>query len=127
MGLTSDWIKRILAGLGLIVLLILVLDFNSRMVELTRLTSQFKSETAELDGYLSEKEALENEIAYATSNDAVEKWAREQGRYTKPGDHPIIPLPDPDYVKEVEPQSLNENEANSLWDLWNNWLFGDTP
>ena len=127
MVLTIDWIKRILAGLGLIILLFLVLDFNSRMVELTRLTSQFNSETIELDGYLSEKDFIENEIAYATSKEAVEKWAREQGRYTKPGDHPIIPLPDPDYVEQIKPSSLSEFETKSLWELWNSWLFGDTP
>ncbi len=127
MDIKNNWVRRILAGIGLVILLFLILDFNSRMAELTRLTSQFKSETAEMEGYDIEKEILDSKIAYANSDDAIEKWAREQGRYMKPGDHPIIPLSDPNFVEGNEPQEKTEFESKSVWDLWDFWLFGETP
>ena len=121
------WIKRIIAVVGLIALLFLVLDFNTRMAELTRLTAQFENETRVLQDYSSEKEHLATEIAYASSDGAIEKWAREQGRYSKPGDYPIIPLADPDFEDELFAPTLSESETKSIWELWNQWLFGDVP
>ena len=82
---------------------------------------------AEIQKFSSEKELLGTQIAYANSDEAVEKWAREEGRYTKRGDHVIIPLVAPDFVEQEEEERAVLIEEKSPWELWNEWLFGVVP
>jgi hypothetical protein len=97
------------------------------MAELTRLRSQSEEETAKLNELSAERDALQTQIAYTASDAAVEAWAREQGRMSKPGDYPIIPLADPNYSPPPEAVLDPDTQDISNWQSWVNWLFGTAP
>lgn len=123
----SDIGKRILAGVGLLLLFLMVMDFNNRMTELARLRSQRESEQVRLDVLLGTQSALETAIAYATSIPSVEEWAREEGRYIMPGDFPIAPLPVPGFTPEPEVQPAPQEEPISNWEAWFEWFLYQGP
>ena len=127
MNVFKLWGRRILIVGGLAILILLVTDFNSRMAELTRLRSQSEDETAKLNELTATRDALQTQIAYSSSDAAVEAWAREQGRMSKPGDYPIIPLADPDYSPPPEKTTNVETQDPSNWQAWMEWLFGTAP
>ncbi len=117
--------KYILGALGLVVLVLLIMDFNDRMSELRRLTSEKESVGAQATALVKTNMFLETQIAYATSETSVDQWARENQRMQKPGDNPVVPLapanstPVPTPTPAVTPRVVNN------WDLWMN-LFIDS-
>lgn len=123
----NDIGKRILAGFGLFLLFLMVMDFNNRMTELARLRAQREVEQARLDVLVGTQSALETAIAYATSVPAVEEWAREQGHYIQPGDFPILPLPVAGFTPEPEVDPSTEDETINNWDAWFEWFFYQGP
>ncbi len=84
--------KRIIV-LGVVVLLgLLMMNMNSRLNEYFRLSSERDKLGTEV-GYLNAtKIALETRAAYATSDQAVEDWARDDARMARPGDKLVVPL-----------------------------------
>ena len=76
---------------ALVILAFLVMDFNSRTAELSRLSGEHALVKAERDAKVLTKEALEGEIAFATSESAVYDWAY-QNHMIRPGDIPVVPV-----------------------------------
>jgi hypothetical protein len=119
--------KRVFVVVGLILLVLLVMDFNSRMAELSRLTSQRERMGVQLTDLVETQVYVDTQIAYATSDAAVEAWAREEARWVQQGDYPIIPIapdgvtPEPVMAVTPTPQPL------SNWEVWLQWLSGSTP
>jgi hypothetical protein len=85
-------IRRILFFVGVIVLFALALDFNARLDALNALEQEAELVRARGTAVMVTQAALETRVAYATSEAAVEQWAREQNRMALPGDQPVIPL-----------------------------------
>lgn len=119
--------KRVLIIGGLIILFLMVLDFNNRMTELTRLRNQLQTEEDRLAELRSTESVLQTQIAYATSEPAVEEWAREQGRYIQPGDFPIIPLPEPNYTPDAPLEDTPARQPLDNWQAWVEWFFYRDP
>lgn len=119
------WFRRVAIFAGLLVLIGLMIDFNARLVRLTHLRAQRDIEKERLIEVENTKDALLVEIAFASSEAALEEWAREEGRLTKPDDIAVIPLPVevPTPIPEIIEQTYIEPESN--WDAWMEWLsFG---
>jgi hypothetical protein len=91
MALLGKW-RYLFLILGLAVVAWLVMDFNSRVVELNRLKSEREYVEKRYQEVLGTKTALQAEVDYANSDAAVEKWAYEDGHLTRSGDHPVIPV-----------------------------------
>ena len=128
MNLTNEgimlWGKRILVVGGLLFMILLVTDFNSRMAELTRLRAQKVEELQLREELFATQYALQTQIAYASSDAAVDEWAREQERAALPGDFPVVPLADPNYQPpEPEVQEI-QAQAHTHWENWMLWLVG---
>ena len=70
----KTWGKRILVMIGLMVMVLLVTDFNSRMAELTRLQAQETQEIQRRQNLFATQNVLETQIGYANSDAAVESW-----------------------------------------------------
>lgn len=118
--------KRFYVIIAVLVLVMLLMNFNQRMVLLTKLRGQEKVLIEEYANLQATQSALETQIAYANSDAAVEEWAREEGSMVQSGDVPIVllpgsseslqptPIPAPEVVDRVE-----------RWEIWWELFFGD--
>ncbi len=84
--------RNILIAMGLIVAVVLLVDFNRRMEELDRLSTQLNSVRAEATAIIQTQTALAGQVAFATSDVAVEQWAYDN-KMVRPGEHPVSVVP----------------------------------
>ena len=103
---------------GLVVLAYLVMDFNSRMGALRRLSVQKEVVAAHLEGQKATEAYLNTQIAYSNSDEAVMKWAYEEGSMVRSGDVPVVPVPPADVtpVPTQAPVVAMTQAAN--WEFW---------
>lgn len=117
--------KKILAAAGLIFLAFLILDFNNRVEELFRLSAERDAMATEVADFRTTEQALQTQIAYANSDAAAEKWAREEAFMARPGDKPIIMLPDPKFTPQPTPEPIVTPMVVSNWQVWGLLFFGN--
>ena len=117
--------KYALIVIGLIVLTLLVMDFNNRMAELRRLSDQQKIVAAEVTELVRTQTHLETQIAYATSDAAVLEWAYEEGKWIREGDYPVVPLAVEESTPEptIAPTATQVPEPN--WEIWMSLFVDD--
>jgi hypothetical protein len=106
------------------ILLVLVMDFNNRMEDLTRLQAQKATQSANATAVMVTQYALETRLAEATSAVAVEEYARDQARLAQPGDKVIIPLPQPGATPVPAPSPTPVFATMTKWEIWMIYLFG---
>jgi hypothetical protein len=88
--------KYVVVVLSLALAIYMVIDFNGRLTELNRLRAEEEVISARLEGQLKTKASLEAQIAYASSDAAVIRWAYEN-HMVRPGDLRVVPVQiDPD-------------------------------
>ncbi len=116
-------LRQILIFGGLVVLVVLIMDFNNRMAQLTRLRAQSEVVEARATEKMATRVALETEIAYASSDEAVEEWARVQGHMIQPGDHPVVPLAVTQEAALAEPAPQPPPEPVQNWEIWRAVFF----
>jgi len=107
------------------ILLVLVMDFNNRMEELSRLKNQAATVRAEATAIMVTQFALQTRAAEATSVAAVEEYAREQARLAQPGDQVVIPLPQPGAAPQPTPSPTPAYSNLTKWEIWMLYLFGE--
>jgi len=117
--------KRILWAGVIVVLILLMMDFNNRMSELLRLESEKDVVSTQVSALQQTEQTLRTQIAYATSDLAVEQWAREQGRMSREGEFPIIPLPPAGYTPEPELVSVPTPKPVQNWEVWMALFLGE--
>lgn len=120
-------LRRAALVAGVALLLFLVLGFSNRMAEYTRLTAQLELDSARMTELSATRAYLQDEITYATSEAAVEEWAREEARLAQSGDFPVIPLPPPGTTPQAPAAAIATAQPMSNWDTWLKWLFYDGP
>lgn len=116
--------KKQIIFIGLLVLaFFLLMDLNSRLGDLFRLTSQRDTMATEQAGMEETQSAYVTKIAYATSQAAVEIWAGLQ-KQGQSGNIPIIPLVDS--AATPQPQTLPTPTARVVqhWERWWALFFG---
>jgi cell division protein FtsB len=117
--------KRIIVIAVIIVLVILFLDFNQRMILLSKLRGQERQLTQEYSQLVATANALKTEIANVDSDQVVEKWAREEAGMVQEGDIPIVILPP---SKTLVPTQTSETvivDKVETWEIWQELFFGD--
>jgi hypothetical protein len=122
MNFLQSWGRRIATALGVVLLLVLVVDFNSRMVHLMELRGEMEAERNRLDHLLAEEALLENAIDYAESPEAVAEWARSQNWMGKDDDIVIVPIPNGTYDPEEVQETTEPQERLGNWEAWMLWL-----
>ena len=110
--------KYALLVIGLIVLTLLVMDFNNRMAEFRRLSDKREDVAVEATNLVQTQVQLETQIAYATSEGAVEEWAYEEGHMVREGENLVIPLEYPGFTPEVTILPTATPEPKSNWQIW---------
>ncbi len=110
--------KKALAVLGLIILAYLLLDMNNRVETYLRLSAERDVIATQVAVLKTTEQALQTQISFANSDAAVEKWAREEAFMARPGDHPIIMIPDKNYTPQPTPQAIATKEVLQNWQVW---------
>jgi hypothetical protein len=101
----------------LVILAFLVLDFNTRTAELSRLRSEHERVNIEHEAKIQTISALEEKIAYATSEAAVNQWAYENHRI-RPGDIPVVPVENAVATALPTPRPVATQAQISNLDRW---------
>lgn len=117
--------KRIFVIAGLILVFLLMVDLNSRLNDLYRLTRERDNMRTEIANLTATAVGLQTQIAYATSDVAVEEWAREEGKMVQPGDQLIVPVSPSDAtpVPVIVAQPTQTSLKN--WQVWWALFFGE--
>ena len=118
-------IKKFSIYIALIVIFFLLMGLSARYNELTKLSEQHNLMQTEVVALRITNSHIETQIAYATSEIAVEEYAREKGYLVKPGEVLIVPL-SPSQITPtpvILPTPKVENLPN--WKIWFGLFFSD--
>ena len=117
-------LRRIAVFAGVLFLILVIMGFNNRLEDLNRLQKQDGVLQAQATQGMQTHTALEAQATYAASDQAVQDWARQEGRYAQPGDQSVIPVGKVDGapVQQSEPTSSPTPMPN--WQIWWNLFFG---
>ncbi len=119
--------KYIAIAMGLAVLAFLVIVFNNRMAEQRQLVTRAEEIRTELEGLRQTEAHLDAQIAYATSDAAVEEWAYEEARWVREGDQPVVPV-SPSESTPIAPQAEStEVVVYANWQVWWALFFDGEP
>ena len=118
--------KRQILILSLVVIVVfLMMDLNSRLSELFRLSSERDKIQTQVVELKQTRQVLITQVAYATSEVAVEEWARVEGHMSFPGDDVIIPLPPGDVTPIPVQMPTPTMVPMENWEIWQILFFGD--
>ncbi len=112
--------------IGAIVLgFFLLMGLFDRLTELASLSRLEKEIQSEVVQYTATVKSLYTQIAYATSEAAVEEWAREQGHMARPGDVLIVPVAPGGATPQsiIQPTPTQRQVTN--WEVWWALFFGE--
>jgi cell division protein FtsB len=121
---TAGLFSTVLIG-AIILLVVLMMDFNNRLSELLNLNEQKDKVIVKVTALAITARALDTQIAYATSEAAVGEWARQEGHMAKPGDIPIVPLAPVGYTPQPTPTQMMVATQVSNWEVWWAVIFGE--
>jgi hypothetical protein len=115
--LGKGW-KPILILVGFGILIFLVMDFNSRMAELRRLTAEKEDVSARVTSLVETQESLKTQVAYATSEGAVYYWAYNFEHLGKEGDVLVVPIQQAGSLPQPTPTPAVTPEVIQNWQVW---------
>ena len=116
--------RRVAIFAGIFILVLFVIEFNSRLEELNRLNEQRDEMRAIATQAMQTQVALQAQVAYAASTDAVEEWARTDGHYLQECDQPVIPVEQPGSAPVIVNTPVPPPPPMQNWEIW--WtLFFD--
>lgn len=119
-------LMQLVALVGILAALLVVLDFNQRLVTAQRLQEARDKAAAVVAVLETEQASLQTQVAYATTDASVIEWAHEQGKSVQPGEVLVVPiLPTP--LPTVVPDATNTAIAIPNWQLWWNLFFDSAP
>jgi cell division protein FtsB len=117
--------RQWLIAIMIILFLLLFLDLNNRIGELYTLTNQRDNMHTQVGILQSTEKALRKQIAYATSESAVEEWARQDNDLSQSGDNVVIPLPQPGYTVVPTRQPTPTMVVLENWQVWSLLFLGE--
>lgn len=111
--------RKKIIGLAAIILLIwLMMNINSRVSEYFHLSSERDKLGTEVSYLQATKIALQTNVAYATSDQAVEDWARKEAHMAKPGDKVVIPLTPASQTLQPQITATPTPQYVENWEVW---------
>jgi hypothetical protein len=110
--------RRVAVFAGVIILILIMVELNSRLEELNRLNDQLDQVRVAATQSMQTQVALQTQLAYAGSDQAVEEWARTEGHYMQEGDQPVVPVGQPgsDPIVITTPTPIPTPMQN--WQVW---------
>lgn len=116
--------QKIISIFLIVIFFFLLLGLNNRLTEYFRLTSQRDQIATEVYALQSTEIALRTQIAYASSDNAVDDWARGDAHMALPGDVVIVPLTPDSQSSIVQITPTPTSSALDNWQIWKQYLFG---
>mgnify|MGYP005852972247 CR=1 FL=1 len=116
--------QHIIVVLLVIMIGLLMIDLNARLDNLSRLRQQESELQTQVSVLVATDQFLATEVAFATSEAAVDEWARRLGHYYRPGDIPVIPLAPGDVTPERVQLATPQPQVSSNWEVWQVLFFG---
>ena len=101
----------------LVVLVFLVVEFNSRTAELNRLIAERDAVAIRLSNRLHTKQALEHKLLYATSVAAADKFAYDN-KLGRDGDFLVIPISPYQSTPTPQPTPRPVITQEKNWQRW---------
>mgnify|MGYP007072816806 FL=1 len=117
--------QRVAAFVGIFILILFVIEFNSRLEELNRLNDQRDQIRTLATQAMETQMALQTQVAYAGSTAAVEEWARTEGHYLQEGDQPVIPVGVPGSEPVIVSTPIPAPTPMQNWEVWWSLFFSD--
>ena len=102
----------------------MMMDLNSRLSALFRLTGQNDQVSTEVANLQATKEDIQQQIDFSKSDAAVGQWARLE-HMALPGDKLIVPLPEAQATPQPTVQPTTTPEMPSQWQVWRELFFGE--
>src|SRR5260370_34048589 len=118
-------LRRTAVFFGFLILVLMVMDFNTRLEELDRLKKQDGILQTQATQALQTQAALQTQFAYANSDQAVQDWARTEGHYIQPGDQAVIPVGPPGGTPTQAAEPAASPTPMPNWQIWWNLFFGN--
>jgi len=118
--------RHILIAAGLVILVILIIDFNQRVSELNRLNRILDQVVTEGTAVYETQVALFTQVSFVESDEYPERWAYENG-WKREEDNLIMPVPvgTPVTLPAGDVKSPTPTPAN--WQVWWELFFGEEP
>ena len=115
--------RYFLLVVGIGILAMLILGFNNRLVTLRRLKNEAGIVSTQVGDLEVTKSSLETQIAYATSEAAVEEWAYQEAHMIREGDHPIAPISPNEATPTPSMMVITTPEPAENWQVWRALFF----
>ncbi len=113
------------ALLALVVGILILGDLNRRMLRARELERDAQSLVAEVASLEAEQARLQTAVAGATSEAAIEAWARSEAKMVRDGDVLIMPQPASGTVATPTPTPTPPPQAPSNWEVWMALVLGE--
>jgi hypothetical protein len=118
-------IRRVAVFAGIFILVLVLIEFNSRLEELNRLSDQREEVRAAATQAMQTQAALHTQVAYAGSTAAVEEWARTEGHYVQEGDQPVVPVGQPGSEPVIVRTPTPVPTPMENWQVWWELFFSE--
>ena len=117
--------RRVAVFAGILVLILMVIEFNARLEELNRLSAQREEVRAAATQAMQTRVSLQTQVAYAGSTAAVEEWARTEGHYVQEGDQPVVPVGQPGSEPLIVSTPTSTPTPMQNWQVWWDLFFSN--
>ncbi|MFZ3080038.1 MAG: septum formation initiator family protein [Bellilinea sp.] len=107
-----------------VVLFFLLMDFNGRINELNRLNTELAKMETQVSANKATESGLQEQIQYATSDAAVNEYARNNG-LVREGEKLIVPLGNSTPVPQLSHEITSTPVKISNRQIWWALFFGD--
>lgn len=119
-----NW-RRVGLFIGVLVLVLIVIEFNSRLQELNRLEEEAQLYRAQATQAMQTQIALKEQVAYATSDAAVDEYARNDNHMIQEGEIPVVPYGSGNNQAVTSPTPTPSSTPMPNWQVWWNLFFGN--
>ncbi len=116
-------IRRLMFYGIMLLLFFLLMNLSARVNELNQLSEQYQFMDTNVAELRATNSVLETKIAFATSDTAVDEYAREQGYMVKPGEILVIPISPENVTPEPIVEQVKIAEPLPNWKIWYQLFF----
>ena len=106
-------------------LILIVMDFNARLEELNLLKAQAGIVRTQATQAMQTQLVLQTEVAFASSEQIVDEWARSEAHDIQQGDQPVVPVGIPGVTPQVLEAPTPQPTPKPNWQIWWELFFGN--